>query len=236
MSASNVGIVKFEFGVLYMIQIRRGKTLNLRADPTLLADGQPGYDREKHKIKIGDGKTPWILLPYASGLKAEEILNSELKAKARLALDSEDITIITYDDKAPDKDTVGQLYLQYYDSDPEVDYVVSSGVNGIWTFQKWNSGIAKCWGTLSLTTGVQNAFENAELFYDNNTMKKVKYPFAFKSIPSETATLQSPGGVAWLASRACNTASETSLYSIISPDKLSSATYKISLQVEGYWK
>ena len=219
-----------------MIQLRRGKTLSWRGSSLILAPGQPGYDKDKHKIKIGDGETPWILLPYASGLSAEEILNSEAQAKIRYALDKEDITLITYGDDNPDSNTVGQLYLQYYDAEPETDYVVNSGTNGIWTYQKWHSGIARCWGTLSLTTGVQNAFENADLFYDSNTMKRIRYPFTFESVPSETATLQSPGGVAWLASRASNTANESSMYSIISPDKLASATYNISLQVEGYWK
>ena len=27
------------------------------------------------------------------------------------------------------------------------DYVVEQGTDGIWTYRKWNSGIAECWGT-----------------------------------------------------------------------------------------
>jgi hypothetical protein len=30
-----------------------------------------------------------------------------------------------------------------------VDYVVAEGVEGIWTWRKWNSGAAECWGTWS---------------------------------------------------------------------------------------
>ena len=26
------------------------------------------------------------------------------------------------------------------------DYVVEEGMNGIWTYRKWNSGMAECWG------------------------------------------------------------------------------------------
>lgn len=37
-----------------------------------------------------------------------------------------------------------------------VDYVVSQGTDGIWTYRKWNSGIAECWGSIlvhpSITT------------------------------------------------------------------------------------
>ena len=220
-----------------MIQFRRGKTKNWRETKTILASGQPGYDKEKHKIKIGDGEKSWVTLPYASGLSADEILSSEKDAKKLFdPLDIFSKIIITYGTEVPDKDTVGQLYLQYYETDPETDYIVSSGINGIWTYQKWKSGIAKCWGTLPLTTSVQNAFEGSMLFYDNKTMTQIKYPFTFKNIPSEVATLQSPGGMAWLANRRKNTQSYSGVYSLISPDKLNSASYNVNLQVEGHWK
>lgn len=221
-----------------MIKFRRGSTKSWRDSKIKLESGQPGYDKNKHKIKVGDGKTEWAKLPYASGLSAEEILDSEVNAKSRLIKDlyKEDKTIITYGTEAPDKNTVGQLYLQQYDGDPEVDYVVSSGINGIWAYQKWKSGIAKCWGTLVLDTSVQNAFEGVGLFYDNK-MKSVSYPFTFKEIPTETVTLQSPGGVSWLANKTKNTKKASGIYTIISPDKqLTSASYSISIQVEGFWK
>lgn len=219
-----------------MIQFKRGSTKNWRAAKTTLASGQPGYDKDKHKLKIGDGKTSWESLPYVGGLSAEEILSSEKEAKSRQGADAEDKTIITYGTEAPDKNTVGQLYLQQYDAEPEVDYVVSSGISGIWSYQKWKSGIAKCWCTLTLTTNIQNAFEGIELFHDNK-MKSVKYPLTFKDVPSETATLQSPGAIAWLASKSKNTTSASGVYTIISPDKQSTnAIYNISLQVEGSWR
>ena len=30
-----------------------------------------------------------------------------------------------------------------------VDYIVEQGTDGDWTYRKWNSGIAECWGTKS---------------------------------------------------------------------------------------
>ena len=29
------------------------------------------------------------------------------------------------------------------------DYIVEQGTSGIWTYRKWNSGIAECWGNAS---------------------------------------------------------------------------------------
>ena len=219
-----------------MIQFKRGTTKSWRSAKVKLAAGQPGYDKEKHKIKVGDGKTIWADLPYASGLSAKEVLDSEKDAKNRNKADTEDKTLITYGTEIPDENTVGQLYLQQYDAEPEADYVVNSGIDGIWTYQKWESGIAKCWGTIDLTTSIQNAFDGSTLFHDNK-MKTVKYPFTFKEIPSETATLQSPGGIVWLANKAKNTKSTCGTYVLISPDKHStSANYNISLLVEGFWR
>jgi hypothetical protein len=219
-----------------MIQFRRGSTKKWRDTKTILASGQPGYDKNKHKIKIGDGEKLWSELPYVGGLSEEEILAPEKDAKSKFKADKEDRVIFTYGTEAPDEDTVGQVYLQQYDAEPEVDYVVSSGIDGIWTYQKWKSGIAKCWGAVALDTSIQNAFEGSELFHDNK-MKSVKYPLTFEEVPTETATLRSPGVIAWLASKTGNTKSTSGIYRIISPDRQSTnASYSISLQVEGLWK
>jgi uncharacterized protein YktA (UPF0223 family) len=219
-----------------MIQFRRGTTKSWRNTKTKLASGQPGYDKDKHKIKIGDGSSDWEKLPYASGLSAEEILDSEKNAKSKVTADTENKTIITYGTEAPDKNTVGQLYLQQYDSEPEADYVVKSGVDGNWTYQKWKSGIATCWCTIKLSTSIQNTFDDIELFYDNK-VQSIKYPFAFKEVPSEVATLQSPGWIVWLANKSKNTKNTSGVYTIVSPDKQSTnADYIISLQVEGLWR
>ena len=32
------------------------------------------------------------------------------------------------------------------------DYIVETATDGIWTYRKWNSGIAECWGTETINT------------------------------------------------------------------------------------
>lgn len=34
----------------------------------------------------------------------------------------------------------------------KVDYVVEQGTSDIWTYRKWNSGIAECWGYKTIST------------------------------------------------------------------------------------
>ena len=36
-----------------------------------------------------------------------------------------------------------------YNLQNQVDYIVEQGTSGIWTYRKWNSGIAECWGNTS---------------------------------------------------------------------------------------
>lgn len=38
------------------------------------------------------------------------------------------------------------------------DYVVETGTSGIWTYRKWNSGIAECWGTATYSTSFDQAY------------------------------------------------------------------------------
>lgn len=39
----------------------------------------------------------------------------------------------------------------------KADYIVEEGTSGIWTYRKWNSGIAECWG-YKLTSGTWSAW------------------------------------------------------------------------------
>lgn len=217
-----------------MIQFKRGKTETWRKHLKPLAAGQPGYDKTRHKIKVGDGKSSWKELPFASGLSAEEVLDSEANAKKKLEIDSEDITVFTYGTETPDKNTKGKVYLQYYDAEPEVDYVTEYGSDGIWRYQIWKSGMAKCYGVLVISTDIQNPFDSGSLYCDAKVMNSVKYPIPFEYIPTETVTLQSEGGITWAGCNKKNTKTESGVYNLISPDKLDKANYALSLSVEGY--
>jgi hypothetical protein len=46
------------------IQLRRGTAALWTASNTLLGQGEPGYETDTGKLKIGDGVTTWGSLPY----------------------------------------------------------------------------------------------------------------------------------------------------------------------------
>lgn len=224
-----------------MIKFKRGSTTSWRTFKKPLAAGQPGYDKTKNKLKIGDGNSEWKKLPYVGGLSSTEILDSESNAKTKNRLDAEDKTLITYGTGTPDKNTVGQLYLQQYESEPEADYVVSFGVDSGWTYQKWNSGLARCWGVFELSTSVQKRFDSNVLYYSDKALDSKAYPFTFYTsageVPFESATLQSSGDIVWLASRGKNTKNTSGTYTIVGPESIASnKIFYVTLSVVGYWK
>lgn len=60
------------------------------------------------------------------------------------------------------------------------DYIVEQGTDGIWTYRKWNSGIAECWGytsTASLTWTVYANTSPYTLYFSNSW--NFSLPFAF---------------------------------------------------------
>lgn len=222
-----------------MIQFRRGSTESWKKLKRPLAEGQPGYDKDKHKIKVGNGVSLWDKLPYAS-LSEEEVFDSEENAKKRLIEDSESMAIITYGTDDPDKNTVGQLYLQEYTSVPEVDYVIETGgIDQGWRYQKWNSGIAECWCTKSITTSINTTLTDSEtpaVYYSDTYMSAINYPVDFVNPPVENVTVQSDAEGVWLATVSKNSSKQTASYRLMYPAQLTSNTYTLSISVRGSWK
>jgi len=243
-----------------MIQFKRGTTeqwFKNSSKMEKLAPGQPGYDSSKNKIKIGDGKKSWAELPYTGGLTADEILSSEKEAKSRFSIfdkiiaglaglfglntSNDKVAVFTYGTEPPDKDTVGKVYLQYYKADPEVDYIIDYGVDGIWQYQIWNSGFARCWGALPITTVVNSAIGDGSIFSNTGSlnMQAIKYPFTFDTSiygepPAETASVVSDTNkIVWLASKTKNSCDASGEYVILSADKQANASYKIVIEAKG---
>lgn len=230
-----------------MIQFRRGKTSTWQSQTTPLADGQPGYDKDRNKIKIGNGKDSWENLPDVSGLRMDEILVSEEDAQKqskglmslldliKKVFKRSGKPVFTYGTAAPSKDTLGQVYLQHYEAEPELDYVVDKGISNGWYFQKWHSGFAQCSTTFEIEKPLTNVFEKASLFYCTAISGK-QYPFTFTKVPTELISLTSNGNIVWLAGKTANSTTTTGTYLLIGPDSKPNARYKINIELRGYWR
>ena len=152
-----------------MIQVKRGKSEQwAEKNPTLEA-GQPGYDKDKNKLKIGDGKTPWSGLEY---LKASYDWQDFF---GHTGDSGESGVLFTVGTEPPDENTPGPIYLQEYDGAVEVDYVTSFGRDSTYFYRQWNTGFMECWGKGSdIPAKIYDKFINIVYHVKNGDYFEVK--------------------------------------------------------------
>ena len=63
-----------------------------------------------------------------------------------------------------------------------VDYIVEQGKSGMWTYCKWKSGRAECWGRRGVDVNVDAAWGETGLYY--GTVSVLNFPFSFVGIPA----------------------------------------------------
>ena len=112
------------------------------------------------------------------------------------------------------------------------DYVVEYGTEGIWTYRKWNSGIAECWGTYN---GTHAHYSTAFGGYGYNT-GDINYPTnLFIDVPEQFVSVRIDGGFGIYAGDVnTSTASTTRIYAISSASSSQPLTAKI--HAIGKWK
>ena len=120
------------------------------------------------------------------------------------------------------------------------DYVVEQGTSGIWTYRKWNSGVAECWGTQTYTLSNTGTVWVSPAYYYSFT--QINYPFTFVEVPSEIATpVRSSANSYWIykgdASSTNGTTTKTSRYGAVKLNSFTNgSTVTISFSVTGRWK
>lgn len=112
------------------------------------------------------------------------------------------------------------------------DYVVEQGESGIWTYRKWNSGVAECWTTWQGTVARYNTGgpSPATSMYT----KTWDLPFAFKEKYTKTATVQVGSGIAIVVSGGLNDTLDT--VALHWASNVTSGTSTVNLMIKGTWK
>ena len=119
------------------------------------------------------------------------------------------------------------------------DHIVEQGTSGIWTYRKWNSGIAECWGMRSIDTKMNTAWGT---MYTGTATPFINYPFTFASVPVEQVTLHSGRYACWLFGEASdaggrNTTTRTGAYNVARPTATTEVkTLYFDYYVIGRWK
>lgn len=119
------------------------------------------------------------------------------------------------------------------------DFVVQEGTSGIWTYRKWNSGKAECWGKVRLNTAITTAW--GSMYVGTSKMSKQSYPFTFTAQPLEIVNVKSASNAVWVFAESggngTNSTTQTGLYNICRPNQITaSSNYNIDFYVLGKWK
>lgn len=124
------------------------------------------------------------------------------------------------------------------DSNNTADYVVGQGTSGIWTYRKWNSGLAECWGIYTMTSACTKAW--GALYYSDTLAPRINYPFTFTSRPQETVFCRGDSVSAWAYPEGggigMNTTTQTAQYGFLRPTTMTAAQVRYEYTVVGKWK
>lgn len=67
-------------------QLKRADSLTWLSLNPILSAGEPGFELDTHRLKIGDGKTDWNHLTYINGENNEEVLKTPISKEQILNL------------------------------------------------------------------------------------------------------------------------------------------------------
>lgn len=77
------------------------------------------------------------------------------------------------------------------------DYVVEQGTSGIWTYRKWKSGVAECYGLTPIINS--GTLTKSQSIYYSKTLDIATIPSFIKNVTHLNGTMTVPHSVAWLS-------------------------------------
>ena len=132
------------------------------------------------------------------------------------------------------------------------DYIVEQGVSDIWTYRKWASGIAECWGKFERENVSTTEFKEWGNMYSVEIKqlpskptlddRRFLYPFEFIGKPYEIVNVGSSelALLPYTFSNGTPTTTASGAYKACRPDtianNISSTTIELNIYTIGKWK
>lgn len=111
------------------------------------------------------------------------------------------------------------------------DYVVETGTDGIWTYEKWQSGKAVCWGNSAQTVDVNTAWGHLYLGW----LADISLPSGlFTNIATVVGTADAGSGM-WVDMRIVTNPTTVGGYAYINVSK-TALEVNVRMIVIGTWK
>lgn len=115
----------------------------------------------------------------------------------------------------------------------KVDYIIEQGTSGIWTYRKWNSGIAECWGERSVNSASYSSWGSIYSF----DVLGVAYPTGlFNTTPNCIAQVSASGNTVSSINSSGGSNTTTPSVTAIRGTTASAGSVKVRYQAIGTWK
>jgi hypothetical protein len=208
----------------------KGVANSVRADADSgVFNGEQG-ERGPSGVYVGSGEMPQDcnvqIDPSGDTLDASQIATRAYVDERISNFDPEDVDVDLSD--YPTKDEMQDAI-----SAISADYIVERGVAGMWTWEKWNSGKAVCWGNQSLTVTINEAWGNIV----GSPSFNVAFPFEFMEIPIVTAQILYTSNNCFLGATPGNASNSVSgNYTLCRATPYEGVQCTVSWYVIGNWK
>ena len=114
------------------------------------------------------------------------------------------------------------------------DYVVAQGTSGIWTYRKWNSGVAECWGIYS-ASGVNLTANHYSGFYYSSGIS-VNLPFTFAAAPVGTYSGGCTSYITFVTPTGQPTTTQAKFWIACLDSAAKSCNVTVGMMIRGKWK
>lgn len=146
---------------------------------------------------------------------------------------------IAFGKTAEQEDTVDSAWLMrlraglMIGNDMVMDHVVARGGSGIWTYRKWASGFAECWGNGAMQTIAVISASNGG-YISTDRYPAQQFPFPFATVPSIHITVKN--GSCWITNTTTPTETQTPALQLNRFATSSGVTFSPHYYVIGRWK
>lgn len=116
-----------------------------------------------------------------------------------------------------------------------MDYIVEQGTSGIWTYRKWNSGVAECWGSTAATTvSISTAW--GSIFVKDKAIASQSFPFTFKNAPVLQISPKVSNSNFWIYTNEICTVDKTGAFGVARGSSNSSVIVSANFYAIGKWE
>lgn len=114
------------------------------------------------------------------------------------------------------------------------DYIVEQGTSGIWTYRKWNSGLAEAWGEATVTVATQTQYGGG--FYNGSVLEQALPSGLFKATPQVVMSVFQTSDAQLYYPTISVTRVDALYYCIVCTKSNASANIGVSFRLTGRWK